>query len=316
MGQRTGVRKMRRLMAAILIVAVLLLCSCSKSGAGKSQDSESHTSSDTISTVTDASSAQGKKTDEAESKEDFDEPRQIEFGSEIIRGFTFDNVLHSDYDGDIHFGLYIPESYDGTKPYALFITLPGWEGLYFQGVGANMVEDFGVEAIGYNAEMIVVSTQLSDWKETSAKQAIALTEYFLNHYNIDPGKVYLHGYSGGGETGSLVMGMKPELYTAFLCTSSKWDGDLSILAAAKTPVYIATGAEDSYYGSSSLKKAYAELCDYYRNAGVSEDEINRLAVLDIKEQDYFVKAGFSDQHAGGQAFAHDENVMSWLFGEH
>ena len=96
-----------------------------------------------------------------------------------------DNVYDSPEYGDIHYSSYIPESYtlkgtgDGSRPYALFLTLPGWEGLYFQGVGANMVEDFGVEAIRYDDEMIILSTQLNDWGETSANQAIALTEYFL-----------------------------------------------------------------------------------------------------------------------------------------
>ena len=42
------------------------------------------------------------------------------------------------------------------------MTLPGWEGLYFQGVGANMIEDFGTESIKYNDKMIVISTQLND----------------------------------------------------------------------------------------------------------------------------------------------------------
>ncbi len=46
--------------------------------------------------------------------------------------------------------------------------------------------------------MIIVAPQLNDWKETSARQTIALTRYFLGHYNIDPQKVYLNGYSGGG----------------------------------------------------------------------------------------------------------------------
>ena len=105
---------------------------------------------------------------------------------EMQRGFINDNILHSPEHGDIHYSSYIPEAYDGTKSYALFVTLPGWEGLYFQGVGANMVEDFGVEAIQYNDEMIFLSTQLNDWGETSADQAIALTEFFLAHYNIDP----------------------------------------------------------------------------------------------------------------------------------
>lgn len=241
-------------------------------------------------------------------------PSAIIVGTETQRGFINDNVYHSEL-GNIHYSSYIPDSYDGTEPYALFVTLPGWEGLYFQGVGANMVEDFGPEAIGYNEKMIVLSPQLDDWGETSANHAIALTEYFLEHYNIDPDRVYLHGMSGGGETGSLVMGKRPELYAAYLMISSKWDGDLSVLAQAKTPVYLAIGEDDSYYGSDSLKEAYARLCELYREQGLGEEEIDRLVVLDVKPQEYFTKRGFRDQHAGGQAFAHDEQIMGWLFGQ-
>ena len=110
-----------------------------------------------------------------------------------------DNVLHSGANGDIHYNVYIPESYDGSKPYALFFTLPGYEGLYFQGVASNIkAESFGFEAQKYNEEMIVVAPQLSDWGETSANQTIALVEYFLKHYNIDPARVYANGYSDGG----------------------------------------------------------------------------------------------------------------------
>ena len=55
--------------------------------------------------------------------------------------------------------------------------------------------------------MIIVAPQLNDWGQTSADQAIDLTEYFLRHYKIDPSKVYINGYSGGGETLSLVLGV-------------------------------------------------------------------------------------------------------------
>ena len=58
-------------------------------------------------------------------------------GTESERGFVLDNVLHS-AEGDIHYNLYTPASYDGTESYALFVTLAGYEGLYFQGVGANL----------------------------------------------------------------------------------------------------------------------------------------------------------------------------------
>lgn len=239
-------------------------------------------------------------------------PEAITVGTQYQRGFLNDNVYHSPL-GEIHYSSYIPEDYDGREPYALFITLPGWEGLYLQGVGANMAEDFGTESIQYNDKMIVLSLQLDDWGETSARQTIALTEYFIRQYNIDPKKVYLHGMSGGGETGSRVMGMRPELYSAYLMTSSQWDGDLQVLADAGTPVYLAIGEEDSYYGSASLKETYAKLRQLYAQQGLTEAEIARRLVLDVKPQQYFTNHGFRDQHAGGQAFAHDEAVMGWLF---
>ncbi|MDO5377781.1 MAG: prolyl oligopeptidase family serine peptidase [Clostridia bacterium] len=240
---------------------------------------------------------------------------EITPGTQTQRGFVNDNVLHSAI-GDIHFSSYIPKSYDGSSPYALFITLPGWEGLYFQGVGANMAEDFGPEAIRYNERMIVLSPQLSDWGQTSADETIALTEYFIAHYNIDTRRVYLHGMSGGGETGSLVMGTKPELFTAYLATSSQWNGDLQVLSQARTPVYLAIGAQDSYYGADSFIQTYDALHELYARQGLSDEEIDRLLVLDVKPADYFAERGFRDQHAGGQAFAHEPSVMGWLFGEH
>ena len=70
----------------------------------------------------------------------------------------------------------------------------------------------------------MVAPQLSDWGETSAEQTIALTEYLLDAYNIDPDRVYAEGYSGGGETMSRVMGLRPDLFTAYLQCSSQWDG--------------------------------------------------------------------------------------------
>lgn len=194
----------------------------------------------------------------------------VTLGTIEERGFVVDNVLHSQQDGHIHFSSYIPADYDGSTSYALFITLPGWEGLYFQGVGANLQEDYGDMAQEYVSDMIVLSPQLSDWGDTSANQTIALTEYFLEHYNIDPDRVYLEGLSDGGETGSLVICKRPELYTAYLSVSTQWDGDLAVLAAARTPVYMVIGKNDSYYGSGSLKAAYAQLRSLYEEQGLNQ----------------------------------------------
>lgn len=121
--------------------------------------------------------------------------------------------------------------------------------MYFQGVGANLkTENIGFTSQKYNPEMIIVAPQLNDWGEISARQTVALTKYFLDTYNIDRTKVYAEGYSGGGETMSQVMGMCPELYTAYLQGSSQWDGSYEPVVKARVPVYIVIGENDEYYG--------------------------------------------------------------------
>ena len=75
----------------------------------------------------------------------------VETGTGKYRGFITDNVLHSKTDGDIHYNVYIPESYDGSKPYALYFTLPGYEGLYFQGAAQNLKS----EAFGFEAQKLI-----------------------------------------------------------------------------------------------------------------------------------------------------------------
>ena len=236
-------------------------------------------------------------------------------GTEIYRGFQMDNVLHAP-EGDIHYHIYIPDSYDGSEAYALFLTLPGYEGLYFQGMGQNLYsEDFAFEALNYNDKMIVVAPQLSDWGETSAEQTIALTEYLLDAYNIDPDRVYAEGYSGGGETMSQVMGLRPDLFTAYLQCSSQWDGAYEPVVEARVPVYFAIGESDEYYGSEPSREAYDQLHELYTQAGLSEEEIDQLLVLDIKDADYFRAGGAPNQHGGGNLFARDPEIMGWLFGQ-
>ncbi|WP_346699131.1 prolyl oligopeptidase family serine peptidase [Catenibacillus scindens] len=243
-----------------------------------------------------------------------EESTRITEGTEEYRGFTLDNVLHSESNGDIHYNLYVPDSYDGSEPYALFFTLPGYEGLYFQGVGENLYsESFGFEAQNYIQDMIIVAPQLSDWGETSADQTIALVEYFLANYNIDETRVYAEGYSGGGETMSQVMGKRPELFTAYLQCSSQWDGAYEPVVENRTPVYFVIGESDEYYGSELTRKAYETLREMYRNEGLTDEEISQILVLDIKDADYFESQGMTNQHGGGGLFAQDEEIMGWLF---
>lgn len=236
-------------------------------------------------------------------------------GESSYREFKVDYVLHSKKNGNIHYNAYFPESYDGKNPYALFVTLPGYQGLYFQGVAENIkTEEFGFEARKYNPKMIVLAPQLSDWGKTSADQTIALVEYFISHYNIDVSKVYIDGYSGGGETLSLVMEKCPELFTACLMCSSQWDGKYAPVVRAGVPVYFVVGEEDEYYGSNPFREAYKIMYHLYQSQGLSEKEIGRLLVLDVKKEAYFSSQKVAYQHAGAGLFSRDKEIMGWLFG--
>ncbi len=50
--------------------------------------------------------------------------------------------------------------------------------------------------------VILVSGQLTDWHEKSARQANELAEYMIEHFSVDTSRVYAAGYSAGG--GSVV----------------------------------------------------------------------------------------------------------------
>ena len=236
--------------------------------------------------------------------------------SETYRGFELDQTLEG-ASGAIHYNIMVPEDLDASSPVSLFVTLPGYQGLYFQGVAENLkTEDFAYAAQAYRENMVVLAPQLGDWGQRSADQTIELVESIAARYGVMPENTFIEGYSGGGETLTLVLGTKPDLFARALVCSTQWDGDLHVLARARVPVCMVIGENDEYYGSGSLTSAAQELREIYAEQGLSDVEIDRLVVLDVKDGFYFTSQGASNQHGGGAAlFAHDESVMGWLFDE-
>lgn len=288
------------LLAVTITVTTLSACSI------KSNSPSSYTTNTTA-----ESSSKAQATQPAEQN------YTVTNGTDTYHGFSVDNILHSENNNDIHFNLYVPKTYDGSKAYALFITLPCYEGLYFQGVGVNIrQENFGFEAQKYNSNMIIVEPQLNGWDEDSADETIVLVEYLLSAYNIDKSKVYIEGYSGGGETASQAVGKRPDLFTAYLQVSSQWDGEYDSVTKAHLPVYIAIGRDDEYYGSGKSQSAYNTLYNLYKQQGLTESEIDKILVIDIKEREYFTSRNVDSEHGGGGLFAEDKDIMSWLFGKH
>lgn len=237
-------------------------------------------------------------------------------GTEVDRGFVVDNVLHAGDLGDIHYSILVPESYDVARPVSLFVTLPAEPGLYYQGAGANLrVEEFAFTAQAYDRNMIIAAPQPNDWEQTSANQVIALTEYLLVTYDIDPERVYIEGYSYGGETLSLVMSTKPSLYRAALHCASQWDGDVDALATARVPLRISLGDDDEFYTVEAARKVIEELRALYRAQGLTEDEIDQLVVFDVKDASYFSGWDGGQHGAGSPLMARDPEVMGWLFAQ-
>lgn len=295
---------------AVVLVALGLLAGC-----GNTKDMGESLSSSVV-TVPDSLAEENPQEKESAGRTEAGEA--VTAGTETYRQFVLDNVLHSDSEGDIHYNLYVPEDDDTDTPYALFVTLPGYEGLYFQGVGVNLrSEDFAFEALKYKDHMIVAAPQLEDWGETSARKTIALTEYLLEQYPIDRNQVYINGYSGGGETLSLVLDENPGLYTAALMCSSRWDGGYENVTRARTPVYFVIGESDEYYGAEPFRSAYEEIRSRYAAEGLSDADIAELITLDVKPASYFTNGGVSNQHGGGGTlFCRDTRIMNWLFGDH
>ena len=234
-------------------------------------------------------------------------------GTQTDRDFVIDNVLSVEGLDDIHYNLYVPEGNEEDEPVALFVTLPGEPGLYYHGAGENLnTEEYPFTAQKYDESMIIAAPQPSDWGQNSADQVIALTEYLIDTYDIDPERVYLHGYSYGGETLSLVMGTKPELYSAALMCASQWDGDPMPLATARVPIRISLGDADEFYSVEAAQEFTERLRLLYRVQGLSEREIDRLVVLDVKDASYF--QGSDEQHGTGSSLmANDSRIMGWLF---
>lgn len=245
--------------------------------------------------------------------------------AEDAMDFELNLSYETESEGTVHYNLYVPEGYDGSEPYALHIALPGWEGLYFQGVGADLRWEYlPYESRNYAADMIVASVQLDGWNRDSARQVVAFMEYMLTEYNIDPGRVFISGYSAGGEALSLVMEIKPELYAAALFVSSQWDGDSQPLVNAQTPLYIFTSEHDAWYGSEPARTAWQRIHDLYAEAGLSEDAIDGILALDIRPDAWFdaVMAAdtertgnmyATDYHGAGMLVAFDDTAMKWVF---
>ena len=228
-------------------------------------------------------------------------------------GVIAEQVLNGN-DGEIHYSFYLPEDYDESKTYPLVMTMPGYGMMWFgeDSSGSNL------EWNGFRAwtelpeDVIVVSAQLTDWHETSVRQAIELTEYFIENFSVDKSRVYAAGYSAGGETMSQAISMRPDLYAAYLHGASQWDGAYEQIAQNDVAVYIFMAENDEYYGSAKARSAYDGLQAAYREKGYTDKQIGELLILEIPNNEYFNSRDIYNYHSGGNIVFDDETVLNWI----
>lgn len=217
-------------------------------------------------------------------------------------------------DGDIHYSYYLPEDFDERKKYPMMVVMPGYDMMWFgeDSSGSNLNWSGFLAWTELDEDMIVVSAQLTDWREKSARQAIELTEYFLDNFPVDVKRVYAAGYSAGGETMSQAVSMRPDLYAAYLHGASQWDGTFESIAENGVAVYIFMAENDEYYGSGKARDAYNGLHEAYLDTGLTESQIEDVLCLEIPDNEYFNSRGIYNYHGGGNILFQDKSILNWI----
>ena len=220
--------------------------------------------------------------------------------------------------GSIHYSYYLPAGCSEEESYPLVMTMPGYDMMWFgeDSSGSNLNWGGFTCWNGLDEKTIVVSAQLTDWGETSARQANELTEYFIENFPVDTSRVYGAGYSAGGETMSRAVSMRPDLYAAYLHAASQWDGEYAPVAENGVAVYIFMAEGDEYYGSDRARAAYDGLYEAYREAGWTEDEIGGVLQVQIPDAGWFAGRGVTgNYHGGGNVLFEEPDILNWILSQ-
>ena len=241
-------------------------------------------------------------------------PSDSDSESQNIKTGIIAEQLYIGESGDIHYSYYLPESYDGKREYPMMVVMPGYDMMWFgeSSSESNLNWNGFMSWTELDTEMIVVSAQLTDWHETSARQAVELTEYFIDNFAVDTNRVYAAGYSAGGETMSQAVSMRPDLYAAYLHGASQWDGTYESVAENKVAVYIYMAESDEYYGSAKARSAYENLHIAYENVGYGDSEIDSLLRIETPDDAFFNEKGIFNYHGGANVVFDDTDNLNWI----
>lgn len=295
---------MRSVIFAVSTALTVLLSACTGAASSVPVNTVSSVSASTSITTS-------SEVDSAVSESASSETGNIQTG--LVREQTLDST-----EGLIHYSYYLPEDYDPTRKYPMMVVMPGYNMMWFgeSSSGSNLDWTGFTSWTNLGQDMIVVSAQLTDWGDTSARQAIALTEYFINHFAVDTARIYATGYSAGGETMSRAVAMRPDLYAAYLHRASQWDGGFAPIAENGVAVYIYMAQGDEYYGVQKARDAYNGLHDAYAAAGWTDEQIDTVLQMQTPDNAFFDAQGLHVYHAAANVVFDDADILNWIVSKH
>ena len=292
-----------------IIIASIMLLSLTACSAEKKH----YSAEESLASVLEANSTENSTNEISSNFPESETASKSQVHETIQTGLVREQILNGT-EGEIHYSYFLPESYDGSRKFPMMVTMPGYDRMWFgEDSSGNNIDWNGFRTwIELDEEMIVISAQLTDWHEKSARQANELAQYFVDNFAVDKKRIYAAGYSAGGETMSQAVALRPELYAAYLHGASQWDGAFAPIAENGVAVYIYMAENDEYYGSQKARDAYAELYNAYRENGFSDEEIGKKLRLEIPDNEYFNSRGIYNYHGGGNIVFDDKSVLNWI----
>ena len=122
--------------------------------------------------------------------------------------------------------LYVPEGYDGSRPFGLLVYLHGYapdldKENWVSAMYADVLDDYARQC-----DMIMAmpfGRSNTDFQGIGEDDVMYVTDKVIGRYNIDPDRVVLSGYSMGGMGAWTIAAHYPHRFAAVLCISSRAD---------------------------------------------------------------------------------------------
>lgn len=97
-------------------------------------------------------------------------------------------------------------------------------------------------------------------------------------------------YRNEGQPPVVDIGAFSDMQGSWYASAANWAAASGIVSGYGNGRF---GENGSYYGSDSVRETYAKLREMHQVQGLSDREINELAVMDLKPQSYFLTSAVS-----------------------